>query len=33
MVHAERFEEARTLLSETLVGEDEETWPWIAEAE
>ncbi|MFN8216230.1 MAG: DUF2007 domain-containing protein [Solirubrobacterales bacterium] len=29
MVHAGRLEEARTLLAETLVGEDEESWPWI----
>lgn len=29
MVHAARFEEARALLAETLVGDDEETWPGI----
>ena len=33
MVHAARFEEARTLLSETLVGEDEESWPWLVDGE
>lgn len=31
MVHAARLDEARELLRETLVGEDEEPWPWIAE--
>jgi Putative prokaryotic signal transducing protein len=33
MVHAARLEQARQLLRDTLVGEDEEAWPWIAEDE
>ena len=30
LVHAHRLEAARTVLAETLVSDDEETWPWIA---
>lgn len=30
MVHAARLEEARALLAETLVDDDEEAWPFIA---
>ena len=33
MVHAARLEEARATLTEALVSEDEETWPWIADPE
>ena len=33
MVHAARFDEARALLAETLVDDDEEAWPFIVDGE
>ncbi|HUC00069.1 MAG TPA: DUF2007 domain-containing protein [Solirubrobacterales bacterium] len=33
LVHADKFEAARAVLAETLVAEDEETWPWIADSD
>jgi hypothetical protein len=33
MVHAARSDEARALLKETLVSDEEESWPWIANGE
>ena len=33
LVHAHRFAAARAVLAETLVGDDEEAWPWIADSD
>ncbi len=33
LVHAQRFDDAREVLRETLVSDDEESWPWLADPE
>jgi hypothetical protein len=33
LVHAQRFDDAREVLGKTLVSDDEESWPWLADPE
>lgn len=33
LVHAHRFDDAREVLTEALVSDDEESWPWLADPE